>query len=87
MVDFKGQLLAEQVYQAIIVAFSLAGFAVGFVAQSFLYTLYGVAAGVVLAAIATIPDYPVYNKNPVQWLDSVDAPGVAKPLKRPEEAK
>lgn len=52
----------------------------GYVAQSFLYTLYGVLAGCVIAALVTIPDYPFYNRHPVKWLDTVDDGGIAKPL-------
>ncbi|OIS99208.1 putative signal peptidase complex subunit 1 [Nicotiana attenuata] len=38
------------------------------------------AGGVVFTALVTIPNWPVYNRNPLSWLDSSEAEKHPKPL-------
>ena len=40
---------------------------VGYVQQSFLLTFYVFSAGVVLAMLLCLPDYPFYNTHPLAW--------------------
>lgn len=51
--------------------FQAISFVVGYFQQSFAATFYGWAAGCVLAGIMCIPDYPWYNSQRLEWLDSV----------------
>ncbi|XP_071480778.1 signal peptidase complex subunit 1-like [Diadema setosum] len=65
--DFKGQKLAEQIFQAIIVLFAVVGFIWGYVCEQFVQTVYILGAGFVLSCILTLPPWPMYRRNPVQW--------------------
>jgi len=69
--DYKGQELAEFLFSWIIIAFGAVGWVVGYFHQDFSYTFYAWLAGVVLACILCVPDWPFYNRHPVKWLDSV----------------
>ena len=69
--DFVGQHLAERLYQIIIVLFSVVGFFIGWVNQDFSMTFYVWAAGVVLACLVSVPDWPFFNRNPVKWRESL----------------
>ena len=44
---------------------------VGYVQQSFLLTFYVFSAGVVLAMLLCLPDYPFYNTHPLPWQQPV----------------
>ena len=43
------------------------GFAVGYVEQSFRLTFYIAAAGLAVAAVVCVPDWPWFNRNPMPW--------------------
>lgn len=49
--DYKGQALAELLYQIIIVITALIGLAVGWVQESFLPCVYSVGAGFILSCL------------------------------------
>ncbi|XP_065178916.1 signal peptidase complex subunit 1-like [Sycon ciliatum] len=68
--DFEGQRLAEQLYQWIIVSFSIVGFLWGFYCQQFSQTLYVLAAGIILSCLLVLPPWPMFRRNPVQWAPS-----------------
>jgi uncharacterized membrane protein YgcG len=44
------------------------GFFVGYIRQDFTPTFYCWAAGAGLAAVLTLPPWPLYARHPVQWL-------------------
>lgn len=46
---------------------------IGYVQQSFLLTFYIFSAGVVLALVVCLPDYPFYNTHPLAWQQPVKA--------------
>eukprot|EP00903_Cladosiphon_okamuranus_P013929 g12956.t1 len=69
--DFKGQLLAENLYFYIVILLGAVGWIVGFVMGDFMYTLVGWAAGMVLSIILVVPDWPMFNRNPTKWLDQL----------------
>lgn len=52
-----------------------AGFVAGLYTQTFMYCLYGWAAGMVAAALVAVPDYPMFNRHPITWLASLTVPG------------
>ena len=51
---------------------------VGFVQQNFLSTFYGWLAGVVISVVLCVPDWPIFNRNPVSWLSEVPPSGGKK---------
>ncbi|CAM9615402.1 unnamed protein product, partial [Ectocarpus sp. 13 AM-2016] len=67
--DFKGQLLAENLYFYIVILLGAVGWVVGFVMGDFMYTLAGWGAGMALSMILVVPDWPMFNRNPTKWLD------------------
>ena len=65
--DFKGQKLAEQICFLLILVSGGVGFFCGFLLQSFRLMMQIYSAGVVVALVATVPDWPWYNRNPLKW--------------------
>mmetsp|Transcript_5079 Transcript_5079/g.5558 ORF Transcript_5079/g.5558 Transcript_5079/m.5558 type:complete len:108 (-) Transcript_5079:2261-2584(-) len=72
--DYKGQQLCEYIYSIITILFSVVSWFVGYFKGDFLYTFYGWAAGLAIALILCIPDWPMYNRNKVIWLDDIGRP-------------
>ena len=66
--DFKGQKLAETLSMYIITAFAVIAFLVGYLQQDFGSMMKLFTGGVALAFMATVPDWGVYNKHPVQFM-------------------
>jgi hypothetical protein len=70
VIDFSGQLRAERVYQALLLAAAAAGFAHGFATQSFAATFFWWLATSLLAGLLTVPGWPaLYRRNTVVWLE------------------
>ena len=67
MVDFKGQELAEWIFQVFTIGATVIGFFAGWYLESFEVTVQCWGVGVVLAVIACVPDWWFYRKNPVEW--------------------
>ncbi|KAM7455700.1 hypothetical protein BLSTO_03542 [Blastocystis sp. subtype 1] len=65
--DFKGQKLAFFLTYLIIISFSVIGALAGIVMDSFYLAFKIVVAGLIVASVVCIPDWPFYNRNPVQW--------------------
>lgn len=72
--DYKGQQLCEYIYSIITILFGAVAWFVGYFKSDFLYTFYGWAAGLTIALILCIPDWPMYNRNKVVWLDEIGRP-------------
>lgn len=70
--DFKGQHLAEQVYTIILVVAGVLGFAIGYFKESFSLMMLIFASGLALSMLASLPDWPAYNRHPVRWLPSTE---------------
>ncbi len=70
--DYAGQELAEQLNFYILVGFALIALGVGYVAGSFGLLVKIYAAGLLLDAALTVPDWPWLNKAPLQWLPPTD---------------
>ena len=66
--DFKGQALCEWYYQLIAILFAVIGFVVGCAYQDFSIAFQIWLAGVVVASLVCIPDWPIYNRNPLKWV-------------------
>ncbi|KAF8425655.1 microsomal signal peptidase 12 kDa subunit-domain-containing protein [Tirmania nivea] len=67
-IDFEGQRIAEMLTTYILILSGVIGWIVGFILQDVTYTLYIGLAGSLLAVLAVIPPWPVYNRHPLRWL-------------------
>ncbi|XP_056591387.1 signal peptidase complex subunit 1 [Triplophysa dalaica] len=65
--DYKGQKLAEQIFQGVILVSAVIGFIYGLFIQQFGWTVYIMLAGFALSCLLTLPPWPVYRKNPLSW--------------------
>ncbi|GFP92732.1 probable signal peptidase complex subunit 1 [Phtheirospermum japonicum] len=77
--DWQGQKLAEQLMQLMLVFFAVAAFITGYVLGSFQTMLLVYAAGVVLTSLITIPNWPLFNRHPLHWLDQSEVEKHPKP--------
>ncbi|NWJ02155.1 SPCS1 peptidase, partial [Crypturellus undulatus] len=83
--DYKGQKLAEQIFQGIILVSAVIGFIYGYITEQFGWTVYIVMAGFALSCLLTLPPWPMYRRNPLKWLPVQDLgtedkkPGDRKP--------
>ncbi|XP_010303672.2 signal peptidase complex subunit 1 [Balearica regulorum gibbericeps] len=66
--DYKGQKLAEQIFQGIILVSAIIGFIYGYITEQFGWTVYIVMAGIALSCLLTLPPWPMYRRNPLRWL-------------------
>lgn len=77
--DCQGQKLVEQMMQIFLVSFAVVAFVTGYALGSFQTMLLTYAGGVVFTALVTIPNWPVYNRHPLSWLDPSEAEKHPKP--------
>ncbi|KAE8612917.1 hypothetical protein XENTR_v10013040 [Xenopus tropicalis] len=70
--DFKGQKLAEQIFQGIILFSAVLGFLYGYVIEQFGWTVYIVIAGFAVSCLLTLPPWPMYRRHPLKWLPAQD---------------
>ncbi|KAJ3523305.1 hypothetical protein NM688_g8751 [Phlebia brevispora] len=67
-IDFEGQKQVEQTTKVVLTALTILSFIVGFVLQSLRVTFAVFGSGTVLLLLVVIPQWPMYNRNPVKWL-------------------
>ncbi|XP_017779720.1 PREDICTED: signal peptidase complex subunit 1 [Nicrophorus vespilloides] len=65
--DFEGQARAEYLSRVIILLFAAVGLVWGYIIQQFSQTVYILGAGFALAALLTIPPWPMYRRKPLNW--------------------
>lgn len=70
--DFEGQKLSEQLAIYTTMVFALLSFLVGYLAGSFKLMMVLYAAGVTMAIVISVPDWPYFNQNPLKWLDPIE---------------
>uniref|UniRef100_A0A2P2JTY8 Signal peptidase complex subunit 1 n=1 Tax=Rhizophora mucronata TaxID=61149 RepID=A0A2P2JTY8_RHIMU len=85
--DWQGQKLAEQLMQILLLVFAVAAFAAGYVLGSFQLMMLIYAGGVVLTSLITVPNWPWFNRHPLQWLDPSEAEKHPKPQLQPANSK
>ncbi|XP_014204062.1 signal peptidase complex subunit 1 [Copidosoma floridanum] len=66
-IDYDGQARAEKLSRIIITLFGVVGFIWGYLIQQFSQTMYILGAGFVMAAIITLPPWPMYRHKPLDW--------------------
>ncbi|KAK9707552.1 hypothetical protein RND81_07G204500 [Saponaria officinalis] len=81
--DWQGQKLAEQLMQFLLLISAAVAFTTGFALGSFQMMILIYAGGVVLTALIIVPNWPFFNRNPLKWLDSVEAERHPKPEPTP----
>eukprot|EP00956_Cyclotella_meneghiniana_P011667 scaffold16423_cov55-Cyclotella_meneghiniana.AAC.4 len=69
--DYEGQKLSENLFFYIIILFGSIGWVYGYFLQDFTYVFYSWSVGVFISLVLCVPDWPIYNKHPVKWLDCV----------------
>ncbi|KAF6135182.1 hypothetical protein GIB67_035253 [Kingdonia uniflora] len=69
-----------------LVAFDVVSFIVGYVIGSFRMMMLIYADGVVLTTLITVPNWPFFNRNPLNWLNPIEAERSLKPGYCKEEA-
>lgn len=67
-IDFKSQDFVDRFINYSLYLAAVISFLIGFVCQNILYTVYSYVSFVVIVGIVTLPSYPVYNKNQVNFL-------------------
>ncbi|KAJ0023747.1 hypothetical protein NQD34_003646 [Periophthalmus magnuspinnatus] len=82
--DYKGQKLAEQIFQGIILVSAAIGFIYGLIVEQFGWTVYIVLAGFAVSCVLTLPPWPMYRKNPLNWQPTVPETS-GEPSQKPQE--
>ncbi|KAG5029387.1 hypothetical protein AAZX31_05G135800 [Glycine max] len=78
--DWQGQKLAEQLMQIMLLAFAVIAFVGGYVMASFQMMILIYAGGVVFTTLLTVPNWPLFNRHPLTWLDPSEVEKHPKPL-------
>jgi len=66
--DFEGQKQAELLLYRLLIFFGAAGFLGGYALGSFRLMVYINAAGLALTLVLVVPNWPWYNRTPLNWL-------------------
>jgi signal peptidase complex subunit 1 len=69
--DYQGQKLSENLFYYIILLFGSVGWIYGYILQDFTYVFYSWSVGVGISLVLCVPDWPIYNKHPIKWLESI----------------
>eukprot|EP00930_Biecheleria_cincta_P093027 TRINITY_DN83159_c0_g1_i1.p1 TRINITY_DN83159_c0_g1~~TRINITY_DN83159_c0_g1_i1.p1 ORF type:complete len:113 (-),score=27.33 TRINITY_DN83159_c0_g1_i1:86-424(-) len=83
--DFVGQKKSFDMQFYVIWVAGVIGYVHGFFAQKFLYTFQWVFGATLLVTLCCLPPWPVWNQNPVEWLDPKERDEDEAP--KPKETK
>lgn len=67
-IDYKSQAFLNKFVTFSLIASSILSFIIGFVSQNIVYSVYSYGFLIVLIALVALPNYPIYNKNKVNFL-------------------
>ncbi|EFJ36751.1 hypothetical protein SELMODRAFT_77762 [Selaginella moellendorffii] len=79
--DWKGQKLAEELMQYMLVGWAIAAFLAGYFRASFQLMMLLYAGGVILTVLVTVPNWPFFNRHSLKWLDPDVAAASINPVK------
>lgn len=65
--DYRGQKLAEHIFQVFAVTSGIIGFIVGYVCQQASYMMMILGFGCLIGCLVTLPPWPFYRRDPVAW--------------------
>ncbi|KAF0692720.1 Aste57867_16231 [Aphanomyces stellatus] len=71
MVDYQGQKLAENLMNLIFAVICIPAWIYGWTQDDFTYPLYACGGATALATLVVLPNWPFFNRNPVQWRPSL----------------
>ncbi|KAM7269097.1 hypothetical protein ACFE04_024594 [Oxalis oulophora] len=81
--DWQGQKVAELVMQIMLLASAFIALLIGYFLGSFQMMMLIYASGVVLTSLITVPNWPFFNRHPLNWLDPIEADKHPKPISSP----
>merc|ERR1712086_1219940 len=81
--DFKGQQLAENIYYWLNIVFGIIGWIIGYIHEDFGFVFMAVGVAQAICLVVMIPDWPFFNKNPIQWQPCTQQPA-AQPVMDPK---
>lgn len=67
-IDFKGQQLCSDYVNKLLIVSTVLSVAIGFATQKIEHVVYTFGASLVIILAASLPNWSIYNQNPVQWL-------------------
>lgn len=84
--DFTGQKKAYNFMLYTIWGFGTCGFIHGFLLQKFVITYYWIAVGTILVSIITVPSWPYFLQNKVDWKEPPEEELAVAPTKEDLES-
>eukprot|EP01018_Ginkgo_biloba_P005101 Gb_28877 [translate_table: standard] len=67
--DWQGHKLSELLMRIMLVASALVAFVTGYIISFFKNMLIIYAAEVIITLLTTVPNWPFFNRHPLQWVD------------------
>lgn len=68
--DFKGQERSEKLGLKMLIVTAVVCFFLGYYKQDFRLMMGLFAAGFLLTFVITVPNWPMYNKHPIEWVQT-----------------
>ncbi|KTW25614.1 hypothetical protein T552_03474 [Pneumocystis carinii B80] len=66
-IDYEGQTKSEIFANIIVIFFSIAAYAIGFLQQNLIITLFIFIIGIITSILVIVPPWPIYNMHPIKW--------------------
>jgi len=78
--DYKGQQLNEYIFSFLTIFCGAIALIVGWFKKDFQITFYGWSIGLILSLVLCIPDWPMFNRNKIIWLEEIGRPNKSIPV-------